>query len=280
MTIFLSCYIVKSCNSDILTFFHIISYNGFVSLFKDICSFSFSSICICCAFTLFIKYLAPKISLFLGGITLMCIYSLVFSPRFFSDNLSLFILSPIFFLHQKQLSQFLFYHLWYCILLQSFSIYLIHINYFGITPSIFILTATTTITLLLLSKKTIYPSKTTLLSIYPLSLLGYCQQLINTATVNFEFIFSILILQITLLALLNKKTIINLSCSLFLCIIYLTLWKFNSFIISLNAFIIVSSMIEVFFFSKYPPPSHKHASLLPMQPSLPSLHFYNEHMRY
>ncbi|MCH9617045.1 MAG: hypothetical protein SP4CHLAM5_00220 [Chlamydiia bacterium] len=200
-------HIGKTLHGSIPYFLSVIEYRGVYNIAREIFSFSPYSIFVGALFLLYIKYAAAKISLFISSIFLLTLSYLFLSPSFFYDNLGLFfIITALSFDKEKQ-SEHLFFSLFFIALLHCFSSLLISIHYYGYNlPLLFAFLSPISAFYLLIVKK-IYPSKITMLSLFPILLFPVSYYTHNLAPLTQGTLLSTLISTAAVYILLEKKSL-------------------------------------------------------------------------
>ena len=268
-------------NGSLSLLFNLMLYKGAYVFIKEIFFFPIKTICIAIIFHFFIKYVAPKFSIAFTSLILLISYYLFFSSSFFYDNLGIFFLIAAFrFTKQKQ-TEHLFFSLFYITLLHSFSSFLICIQFYGYNTSLFFIAIAPMICLYSLISKSTYPSKITLISLFPLTLFPVSYFVHNPIPLSLSLLSGGLLLMFSIYILLEKKNYLLLLTCLSLSLLNLLFMeKALVFPFIFLPIALLIGIMQIFYASKYHLSSHTPVLPHPMQPFSPSLRFYNEHMHY
>ncbi|MCH9812289.1 hypothetical protein K0U07_05990, partial [bacterium] len=195
---------------------------GNLRFFGELFIPSVESIVACALFYLFVRFIAPKISLPLGSVLLLSTSYFFLPITFFYDNLGTFLLALALLPTKKRTSETLFFSLFFLTLLHTFSCLLISFFYYGHNGALYLNALLATVALILLMSKKMYPSQTTMLSLFPILLFPSSYLAHHTLPLSPESIFMSLATLLTIYTLLQKK-------KESLTIFSLTLWILSIF---------------------------------------------------
>lgn len=274
-------YVSKNLHGDLLSFLNLLYSGGSYALSAEIFSFHGTSLFIGILFYFFIKYLSPKASLLLSSFILTSLYYCLFTPSFFFDHLNVFITVAALSFRSKDHCKHLFYSLYFITLLHTLSSLLTCIYFYKYNIPLLLIIPAPMLSLWLLQSKDVYPSRTTLASLFPLLLLPITYFTHAPSEINLGNILGALLLITSVYALLEKRSYRTLSTLLSLSALPLCfLTKSGAFPFLFTPISLMIGIMQLFYSSRRPRPSRASVLQLPTQPSLPPLHFYNEHMHY
>ncbi len=185
---------------------NLIKYKGVLSLAREICVFTFPSAITAVFIALFIANIASKISLLLSSATLCLLAYLFFPPSFIYHQLGIFLLISALIFHPKKATEHLFFSLFFITLLHSFSALLTSIHFYGINLPLLSSLLLPITCLYLLATKDIYPSKVTLISLFPLTIFPVAFSLHGDITFNSVYVLAIFLLCASIYVLLEKRS--------------------------------------------------------------------------
>ncbi len=185
---------------------NLIKYKGVLSFAREICVFTFPSAILAVLIALFVANIASKISLLLSSSILCLIAYLFFPPSFIYHHLGIFLLISALIFHPKKATEHLFFSLFFITLLHSFSALLTSIHFYGINLPLLSSLLIPITCLYLLATKDIYPSKVTLISLFPLTIFPVAFSLHGDITFNSIYVLAILLLCGSVFVLLEKRS--------------------------------------------------------------------------
>ena len=271
----------KALHGSLPYLLNLISYGGIVPVLKQIFSFTPEAIFIALLFFLYTRYAALKVSLLVSSSFLIAISYFFLSPSFFYDNLGLFFIAASLSFSKQKGSAHLFFSLFFLSLLHCFSSLLIGIHYYGYNIPLFFSFLSPITAFYLLMKKDIYPSKITLLTLFPILLFPISFYTHNVLPLSTGTFISTLVSCAAIYILLEKKNIIyTLAVFTAFCLSLLLVESTLLFPYMFTAAALLAHIIQLFYVSRGRLSSHKNKTPRPKRLSLLSLRFYNEHMHY
>lgn len=201
----------KALNGSFSYLLDVIAYRGIYNIGREIFSFSFTAIVVAILFFLYIRYCAPKISLFISSLLLITLSYLFLAPTFFYENLGLFFIITALTFNKEKGSEHLFFSLFFLTLLHLFSSLSISIHYYGYNLPLFFSFLTPICAFYLLISKNIYPTKTALISLFPILLFPVSYYTHNVLALSQGTLLSTVISIAAVYILLERK---NLKASL------------------------------------------------------------------
>jgi hypothetical protein len=200
-------YTGKVLHGSIPYLLGLIKYRGIYNIGREIFTFSSLSILIGALFLLYIRYYAAKVSLLISSIFLLSLSYLFLSPSFFYDNLGLFFIITALSFNKEKQSEHLFFSLFFLTLLHCFSSLLISIHYYGYNLPLFFAFLSPISAFYLLIVKKIYPSKSALLSLFPILLFPISYYTHNLSPLTQGTLVSTLVSTAAVYILLEKKSL-------------------------------------------------------------------------
>jgi len=185
---------------------NLIKYKGVFSLAREMCVFTFPSAFTAAIVALFVSNIASKVSLLLSSSILCLLTYLFFPPSFAYHQLGIFFLISALIFHPKRATEHLFFTLFFITLLHSFSALLTSIHFYGMNLPLQISLSLPVSSLYLLSTKDIYPSKVTLISLFPLTIFPVAFSLHGEITFDSVYVLAIFLHCASIFVLLEKRS--------------------------------------------------------------------------
>ena len=272
---------ISKLNESPVLLWNLIKYKGLASFLNEMIPIRIDSLIAAFLFYLFIKHLSSKISLLIGSLLLITAHYLLLSSSFIYDHAALFIIASCFCLNKSDQSKHLFFSLFYLTVLYTFSAFITCIHYYGYNIPLFMMMIAPILCLFLLSIKQVYPSKTMLISLFPLNILPLAYLVHNPSIFSIPFTLASILLISTLFLMLVKNSYQSLLIAIGISLVSLFIIP-KELIIPFSFIPIALSLTltQLFYASKRPLPSRRHVLQHSTQPYALSLRFYNEYMHY
>lgn len=264
-----------------LLIYDLIRFDGFVPFIKSQLHISVETMALSLLFFLFVKHIAPKISLFVSSSVIALLYYLCQRPTLVFDALPLLLIASSLNLNLHQQKKHLFFSLYFFTVLFSVSSLSICITYYGYNIPLFLMMITPAAALYLLAISDIYPKSSISIPLFatatfPLAFLTHNPALLSASYSLIAIVFLFVI--IALLHKTNKATLAIATAST------LTLFFFADKALSTPLLVMLLSQalasMQLFYASRPHLSSHTPVLPHPMQPFSPSFRFYNEYMHY
>lgn len=270
-------YIENNLQGSFSTALMVAKTHGAISLLIEMFTFSFQAILLALLIVIFVKYIAPSISMFVGSLLITTFYHLFFSPMVFFEHISIFLLIPLLHKQNEHYPSYLFYALYYLVTLAIFSSFRICYLFYGYNTFREILLSCPLFMMILLARRTVYPKTTTLLLLFPCILLPLSLLLHQTPPVTNSFLYLIFSINLSIFSLLHYKS--QGSKILTLCLLILSFPFIHSNLVSTTLFCILCLALSLQ--ERKGPRAFSAVKVSEeVNPFFPSLKFYNEVLGY